>query len=97
MPFYELMPEVGRATRNVVYDSAATTYLYGFAIFEAVIGLVGAERVMFASDYPVLRQDRLRRRVDQLDLSAEARALIMGRNAMRVYGIDTQSDDATRN
>ena len=63
LPFYELMPEVRALTSNVVYDSAATTYLYGFQVFRAVIDLVGQERVLFASDYPVLGQHRLVRRV----------------------------------
>ncbi|MGH2535501.1 MAG: amidohydrolase family protein [Thermomicrobiales bacterium] len=66
LPFYELMPEIAAATARAAYDSAATTYLYGPRVFRVVTDLVGADRVMFASDFPVLRQDRLLRRVRAL-------------------------------
>src|SRR5262245_40901664 len=48
LPFYELMPEVARAAERVVYDSAASTYLYRFEVFRTVLDLVGPDRVMFA-------------------------------------------------
>jgi predicted TIM-barrel fold metal-dependent hydrolase len=66
LPFYELMPEVAAATARTAYDSAATTYLYRPLVFRVVTDVVGAGRVMFASDFPVLRQDRLLRRVRSL-------------------------------
>jgi uncharacterized protein len=87
LPFYELMPEVSRAASNVIYDSAATTYLYRFPVFRTAIDLVGPERVLFASDYPVLRQDRLRKRVESLALLAETERLVMGENAVREFGL----------
>ncbi|WP_038040205.1 amidohydrolase family protein [Thermorudis peleae] len=85
LPFYELMPEVAELTRQVVYDSAASTYLYRFRVFRAVVDLVGADRVLFASDYPVLRQDRFLRRVLEVELTEQERALILGQNALRVF------------
>ena len=91
LPFYELMPEVQALTGNVVYDSAATTYLYGFRVFRTVIDIVSKDRVLFASDYPVLRQDRLLRRVSSVEWTdaAETHA-VMAANAARVYGIDLE-------
>jgi uncharacterized protein len=85
LPFYELMPEVARLATNVVYDSAATTYLYRFPVFQAVIELVGARRVLFGSDFPVLGQERLRKRVTQLGLAEDTYQLIMSENAHRVF------------
>jgi uncharacterized protein len=85
LPFYELMPEVARLATNVVYDSAATTYLYRFPVFRAVIELVGARRVLFGSDFPVLGQERLRKRVTQLGLAEDTYQLIMSENAHRVF------------
>ena len=89
-PFYELMPEVRALTSNVVYDSAATTYLYGFQVFRAVIDLVGQERVLFASDYPVLGQHRLVRRVSSVAWAdgKEAEAVMAGNAG--VYGIELE-------
>lgn len=88
LPFYELMPEVAEATRNVVYDSAASTYLYRFEVFRTVIDLVGADRVMFASDYPVLRQDRFRQRVINVPMNAAEREAVMFSTAARIFGVD---------
>jgi predicted TIM-barrel fold metal-dependent hydrolase len=88
LPFYELMPEVARATVNVVYDSAASTYLYRFRVFCLVTDLVGVERVLFASDYPVLAQKRFLRRVrEEGGLTEEELVHILGVNAARVYGL----------
>jgi predicted TIM-barrel fold metal-dependent hydrolase len=85
LPFYELMPEVATAAANVVYDSAASTYLYRHQVFRTVLDLVGPGRVLFASDYPVLRQDRFLRRTLAAGLSPEEFELVLGDNARRIY------------
>ncbi len=87
LPFYELMPEVAEQTRNVVYDSAASTYLYRSHVFPTVIDLVGSDRVMMATDYPVLRQDRFVKRIEKHNLSDDVMDAILWRNAARVYGL----------
>lgn len=87
LPFYELMPEVAAAAARIVYDSAASTYLYRFQVFRTVLDIVGPERVMFASDYPVLRQERFLRRVLDAGLQEEEMAQVLGGNARRVYGL----------
>lgn len=88
LPFYELMPEVARITRNVVYDSAATTYLYRFPVFRTAIELAGARRVLFASDFPVLSQSRLRKRVERLALADDTWRQIAGENAARILRLE---------
>jgi uncharacterized protein len=88
LPFYELMPEVRAVTRQVVYDSAATTYLYNSAVFPAVVSLVGADRVLFASDYPILRQDRLVRKVERALEASDTQDRVYAMNADRVYGLE---------
>lgn len=89
LPFYELMPEVRRRLGNLAYDSAATTYLYEHSVFEHVMRIGGPEKVLFASDYPVLRQDRLLNRMRTIDWpSPDAARLLMGGNAIRIYGLD---------
>jgi predicted TIM-barrel fold metal-dependent hydrolase len=87
LPFYELMPEVAATAANAVYDSAASTYLYRFEVFRTVLDVVGPERVLFASDYPVLRQDRFLSRVLASGLRPEEVAPVLGGNARRVYGL----------
>jgi predicted TIM-barrel fold metal-dependent hydrolase len=88
LPFYELMPEIARIASRVVYDSAASTYLYRFEVFRTVLDLIGPDRVMFASDYPVLRQNRFRRRVEQTPWrDDEERSRVLGETARLTYRI----------
>ena len=54
LPFYELMPDVSKAFTNVYYDTAASPLLYKMDIFKAVIDIVGAEKILFGSDFPLL-------------------------------------------
>ena len=93
LPFHELMPEVEAVTANVVYDCAASSYLYRPAIFRIVLDLVGPERVLFGSDFPVLRMDRFLNRVMQIDWRDDAeRRAVLGGNARRVFRIDDTTE-----
>ena len=93
-PFYELMPEVRAAARNVFYDSAASPLLYTPEVFRTVIDLVGADKVLFGSDYPLILYPKRQKmpsfgplldEVNGMGLPAVALADVLGRNAMRVY------------
>lgn len=88
LPFYELMPEVAAVASRVVYDSAASSYLYRPHIFRAVLDIVGPDRVLFGSDHPVLPQDRFLRRVRAgAGLHPGEASAVLGGNARRVYGL----------
>lgn len=87
LPFYELMPEVKLACTNVAYDSAATSFLYDPSIFRRVIDLVGVEKVLFGSDWPVLAQGKLISRIREAGLTKDELAAVLGGNALRIYGI----------
>ncbi|MCK4698364.1 MAG: amidohydrolase family protein, partial [Dehalococcoidia bacterium] len=54
LPFYALMPEVAEALKNVFFDSSASPYLYRPEIFRHVAEIVGVEKILFGSDYPVM-------------------------------------------
>lgn len=90
LPFYCLMPEIQRISANVWYDTAATAYLYRNDILPVVANLVGVERILFASDYGLLRQQRIIEYVRQSGLSSEEVALVLGGNAQRLLRIGTQ-------
>ena len=95
LPFYELMPEVAALTRNVVYDTAASSYLYRPEVFRAVLDITGRERVLWASDHPVLGMGRFLERTRRLAaIRPDEWAPVMGDNARRVYRLDnTVSND----
>ncbi len=85
LPFYALMPEIAAATRNVWYDSAASTYLYDFAIFRHVAALVGPERLLWGTDYPLLRQGPFLRRTRAIGLDEADLTAILGGNARQLF------------
>jgi predicted TIM-barrel fold metal-dependent hydrolase len=87
LPFYALMPEVKEALKNVYFDTAASPFLYNPQIYTQVSQLVGADRILFGSDYPLLPQSRLLREIDSAGLPEESRNLILSGNARRLLGI----------
>jgi len=87
LPFYSLMPEVKKAMANVFFDTAASPFLYSPQIYNQVIQLVGADKILFGSDYPLMPQSRLLKEIDSLELPEESRNLILSGNARRLLGI----------
>jgi len=88
LPFYALMPEVKEAMSNVFFDTAASPFLYSPQIYNQVIQLVGADKILFGSDYPLLPQSRLLKEIKSLDLPEETEHLILSGNAQKLLGID---------
>ena len=87
LPFYALMPEVKQAMTNVFFDTAASPLLYSPQVYNQVIQLVGADKILFGSDYPLLPHSRLLKEIDSLDLPEETKKLILSGNAERLLGI----------
>lgn len=80
-PFYELMPEVQQAAANLWYDSAASPFLYRNDIFPIAAQMVGARKLLFASDYPLISQQRMLDYTRASGLTNEALTLVLGENA----------------
>lgn len=89
LPFYALMPEVKEAMRNVFFDTAASPLLYTPQVYSQVTQLIGADRILFGTDYPLLTQSRLLEEINSADLPEGARELILSGNARRLLGIET--------
>jgi predicted TIM-barrel fold metal-dependent hydrolase len=86
LPFYALMPEVATALSNTYFDCAATPFLYRPQVFESVAKIVGADRILFGSDCPLLSPKRVMEQVESSGLSPESRSMILGGNAQRLLG-----------
>ena len=84
LPFYALMPEVKKAMGNVFFDTAASPFLYSPQVYSQVTQLVGADKILFGSDYPLLEQSRILKELRSLDLPEETQALILSGNARRL-------------
>jgi len=84
LPFYELMPEVKKAMANVYYDTAASPFLYSKRIYRIVSEIVGAEKIIFGSDFPLVQPRRYFQELEESGLSIEDREKILGLNFLRV-------------
>lgn len=90
LPFYNLMPEVKEAMKNVYFDSAASPFLYSPDVYSQVVKLVGADKVLFGSDYPLLPPRRLLEEIEALDLNKKTKELMLAGNARRLLGIKSE-------
>ena len=88
LPFYALMPEVKRALANVYFDSAASPFLYSPEVYVRVAELVGEDKILFGTDYPLLDQARLLNEIKSLELPETTRELLLSGNACRLLGIE---------
>lgn len=87
LPFYALMPEVREMLKNVYFDTAASPFLYRPEIYLQVSQIIGADRILFGSDYPLMSPDRLLKEIDSIELQEESRNDILSGNANRLLGL----------
>jgi predicted TIM-barrel fold metal-dependent hydrolase len=87
LPFYALMPEVKEALNNVYFDTAASPFLYTSQVYQQVVQLVGEDKILFGSDYPLIPQRRFLKEIRSLDLPETTKNKILSGNAQRLLGI----------
>ena len=87
LPFYNLMPEVKTALANVYFDSAASPYLYSPAIYSHIDSLIGTDRCLFGSDYPLLKPQRLLCDLQSQNLTESIKHKFLAGNAMSLLGL----------
>jgi predicted TIM-barrel fold metal-dependent hydrolase len=85
LPFYELMPEVAKAMANVYYDTAASPLLYSKKIYAIVSQIVGARKILFGTDFPLISPRRYFEELRGSGLSKEDQAKILGLNFLRLF------------
>ncbi len=86
--FYSLMKkEVKESLKNVYFDTAASPFLYDAAVYRIAIELVGADKILFGTDFPLLPPARYFSEMDQAGLTAAQIDQICGANAKAVFSI----------
>lgn len=86
--FYALMKkEVREVLRNTWFDTAASPFLYRPEVYRIAGEIVGFDRILFGSDFPLLRPGRYLGEMASAALSPEALDLIKGGNAARLLGL----------
>ncbi|MCJ7777324.1 MAG: amidohydrolase family protein [Sedimentisphaerales bacterium] len=87
LPFYTLMPEVRDALEDVYFDTAISPFLYRPEIYLQISRLIGADRIIFGSDFPVITQNRIINEINEAGLPDEAKNEILAENARRLLGL----------
>ncbi len=96
LPFYELNSTCRKIFKNVYYDTAASPLLYHKKVFRVVADIVGADKILFGSDYPLRLYpkkeklpgfERFLQEVDTAGLRENEKEKILGGNARKLLGI----------
>jgi uncharacterized protein len=88
LPFYGLMPEVKKTLSGVMFDTAASSFLYSGKIYRQVIDIIGVESILFGTDYPLISQSRAIKEVCDLNLPVGIQSQILSINAQRYFSIN---------
>ena len=91
LPFYALMPEVAKSLANVFFDTAATVFLYKPEIFEIVSRIIGSDKILFGTDYPLMHQNRVITQIQSSKVTEENRTKILGANAQKLLCFNERS------
>jgi hypothetical protein len=84
LPFFAPMPEVRQAFNHVYVDTAAQRLLYDHRAYDQMVRLIGAERILLGSDYPLVSQARQIEEVRSGIFRTDDLRLVLGLNAERL-------------
>ena len=83
--FYGLMKkEVKEVFKNVWFDTAASPYLYNPDIYRIAGETIGFEKILFGSDYPLLKPQRYFKEMESAGLSPGSMEQVKGSNAAKL-------------
>ena len=84
--FYGLLKkEVKKALANVFFDTAASPFLYDPEIYLVARQIVGLDKVLFGSDYPLLPPDRYIEDMQRAGLTPAEIEAVCGGNALGLF------------
>ncbi len=77
--------KLARSYPNVYMDLSGDSYSFG--LVEWLVEQAGADRILFGSDLFMIDARTVMGRVLDADISSAAKALILGENAVRIFGL----------
>lgn len=79
--FYSLLKkEIKEALENTWFDTAASPYLYDAEIYRAAGSITGFDKILFGTDYPLLRPGRYFKELESSGIAPEDIEKIKGEN-----------------
>jgi len=87
--FYRLLKkEVGDVLKNTWFDTAASPFLYRQSVYRVAGEIMGFDRILLGSDYPLISPERYLREISRLSLTSKAFTMITRKNARTVFRLD---------
>jgi uncharacterized protein len=81
---YGLMPEVAADLSRTYFDTAASPFLYDSKIFDVVCRILGPDKILFGSDFPLLPLARYLKELETSGLEESVREAILGGNFIKM-------------
>ena len=86
--FYALLKkEVRDALKNVWLDTAASPFLYDPAIYRHAVTILGVEKILFGTDFPLIKPSRYFKEFEEAGLTPEEKTAICGNNAKALLAL----------
>jgi len=79
-PFFALMKEFSNKFHNSYFDTAAFSYIYEKKIIEIIRDIIGIDKLIFSSDFPVISQKRIIEDILSTNLSDNEKESIFHEN-----------------
>jgi predicted TIM-barrel fold metal-dependent hydrolase len=87
MWWYQMLKkEVAEVLSNTYFDTAASPFLYRPEIYRQAIQMLGVEKILYGSDYPLLGLKRYEKELEQAGLTQDEQVAILGGNTHRLLG-----------
>jgi len=91
--FYHLLrKEMKSHLKNVYYDTAASPYLYDPGVYRIALEILGDDRILFGSDYPLLTPKRYFPEMKTAGITEDKYRNIIGLNAERLLCLTAATD-----
>ena len=86
--FYNLLKkEVKDVFKNTFFDTAASPYLYDERIWKFAYEIAGPEKILFGTDYPLIRPSVYFKQINESELSDIQKNNIFSNNAKKILNI----------
>ncbi|RPH48110.1 MAG: amidohydrolase [Desulfobacteraceae bacterium] len=90
--FNLLKKEVKESMKNVWFDTAASPFLYDPKVYRQATEIIGADKILFGSDFPLLKPSRYFAELEEAGLEKEDIIKICGKNAAKLLQKSSSSE-----
>jgi len=84
--YHMLKSEAKNVLTNVYFDTAASLYLYDEKIWSVACKIIGSEKIVFGTDYPLIPANRYFKQIDSSGITKSEKENICGKTAEMILG-----------